>query len=111
MGSESEGGEENSELMMTWEIRISKKAAKNLKRLPVSIQERFKALALELRVAGPVRDGWPNYGKIRGAGNCHHCHIKKGKPTYVAVWQVKDGNILEVIYVGTHEGADYRRLC
>ncbi len=96
---------------MVWEIRISKKAAKNLKRLPVPIQERFKALALELRVAGPVRDGWSNYGKIRGAGNCHHCHIKKGKTTYVAVWQVKDDKILEVTYVGTHEGADYRRLC
>ncbi len=96
---------------MAWDVRMSRKAAKNLKKLPVSIQERFKALALELKAAGPVRDRWQNYGKIRGTADCHHCHIKKGKPTYVAVWHVKNENILEVTYVGTHEGADYRKLC
>jgi hypothetical protein len=43
----------------------------------------------------------------------YHCHIKKGRPTYVVVWQVTDREIkiVEVKYVGTHEGADYRRIC
>jgi hypothetical protein len=39
----------------------------------------------------------------------HHCHLKKGKPTYVAVWEVKNREIrlIEVTYVGTHEKAPY----
>ncbi len=63
-----------------WEVTIRKKAIKNLKKLPIAIQERFKALALELRVLGPVQQGWLNYGKIQGTEDCHHCHIKKGHP-------------------------------
>jgi len=49
-----------------WNIRIRKNAAKNLQKLPNSIQERFKALALELKVRGPVQPEWPNFGKIQG---------------------------------------------
>ena len=39
--------------------------------------------------------------------------IKKRKPTYVAVWKVTDKpqKIIEVTYVGTHEKAEYNRLC
>ncbi len=39
----------------------------------------------------------------------HHCHLKKGHPTYVAVWEVTDTDVclVEVIYVGTHEKALY----
>lgn len=80
-------------------------------KLPIEIQERFKALAIELKVMGPVQNRWPNYGKIRGTKDCHHCHLKKGKPTYVAVWKVTGENTVEVTYVGTHEKADYQRLC
>lgn len=94
-----------------WKITLHKRIVKNLNKLPVEIQERFKALAIELKVMGPIRHQWPNYGKIRGIKDCHHCHLKKGKPTYVAVWKVPGENTLEVIYVGTHEKADYRRLC
>jgi mRNA-degrading endonuclease RelE of RelBE toxin-antitoxin system len=94
-----------------WNVKIHRKAAKNINKLPADIQERFKALAIELKVIGPVQPHWPNYGKIRGAKDCHHCHLKKGKPTYVAVWKVTDDNTLEVTYVGTHENADYARLC
>jgi hypothetical protein len=54
-----------------------------------------------------VRGDWPNYSKL--AGGRHHCHLKKGKPTYVAVWEVldKDIKLIEVQYVGTHEKAPY----
>jgi len=94
-----------------WNVRIRKKALKTLTKLPVSIQERFKALALELKTLGPVQPGWPNYGKIQGVDNCHHCHLKKGHPTYVSVWKVIGEQELEVTYIGTHEKADYQRLC
>ena len=49
-------------------------------------------------------------GQLWEAGeNRHHCHIKKGRPTYVAVWEEMDGAIqlIEVTYVGTHEKAPY----
>ena len=94
-----------------WNVRIHKKASKNLIKLPVSIQERFKALAIELKVLGPIQNRWPNFGKIQGTENCYHCHLKKGKPTYVVVWKVTGRMTLEVIYIGTHEKADYQRLC
>lgn len=94
-----------------WKIIFHKRVVKNLNKLPNEIQERFKALAIELKVMGPVQYQWPNYGKIRGIKDCYHCHLKKGKPTYVAVWKVTSENTLEVTYVGTHERANYQRLC
>jgi hypothetical protein len=35
--------------------------------------------------------------------------LKKGRPTYVAIWEVMDKEIklIEVIYAGTHEKAPY----
>jgi hypothetical protein len=65
------------------------------------------SLLRDIELYGPVRGDWPNYGKL-GKGR-HHCHIKKGKPTYVAVWEEKDKKIklIEVTYVGTHERAPY----
>ena len=55
----------------------------------------------------PVRGDWPNYGKLKPGQ--HHCHLKKGHPTYVAIWEERNREIrlIEVIYVGTHEKAPY----
>lgn len=62
---------------------------------------------LEIEHKGPVRGNWPNYGRL--SGNLHHCHLKKGRPTYVAVWEVIDNtaSLVEVTYAGTHEKAPY----
>jgi hypothetical protein len=62
---------------------------------------------LEIELGGPVRGNWPNYGKLDDTR--YHCHIRKGKPCYVAVWQVTDATIklVKVNYVGTHEKAPY----
>lgn len=62
---------------------------------------------IDLEENGPVRGKWSNYGKL--TGRRHHCHLKKGKPCYVAVWEVADKEIklIEVVYAGTHEGAPY----
>jgi hypothetical protein len=54
---------------MIWEMRLNKRVVKHYPKLPVNIQERFKALALEWRALGPVQPHWPHwphYGKIRG---------------------------------------------
>lgn len=94
---------------MLWTVEIPHNVAKRLSKLPDKIIDRLEILIAEIEVEGPARGNWLNYGKLEGTKNKHHCHIKAGKPTYVAVWEVIDKSIhlVEVIYVGTHEKAPY----
>ncbi len=96
---------------MAWRVQLTSHVRKQLKGLPKSIDEAFQLLLAEIRLSGPVQASWPNYGKLRG--DCHHCHLRKGRPTYVAVWRVlsKKTKVIEVTYVGSHEKARYGRLC
>ena len=93
--------------MKQWQVNLTKKAGKQKEALPKMIKEQLAYLMRDIEVHGPVRGDWPNYGKL-GPGR-HHCHLKKGKPTYVAVWTERDREIrlIEVTYVGTHEKAPY----
>jgi mRNA-degrading endonuclease RelE of RelBE toxin-antitoxin system len=92
---------------MKWNIQITRKAEKQIKQLPEGIRKKLIALILDIELGGPVRGNWPNYGKLDDTR--HHCHIRKGKPCFVAVWEVTDKkiNLVEVKYVGTHEKAPY----
>ena len=92
---------------MAWEVILSRKAEKAATKLPRSVLEALRLLMGDITLAGPVQGAWPNYGKL--GPHKHHCHIKKGRPTYVAVWEVTDNQIrlIEVQYVGTHENAPY----
>lgn len=76
-------------------------------RLPVRAKKSLFVLLKEIELKGPIRGNWPNYSKLKDQR--HHCHLKKGQPTYVVVWQVIDNEIrlIEVIYAGTHEKAPY----
>jgi mRNA-degrading endonuclease RelE of RelBE toxin-antitoxin system len=90
-----------------WTAKLSKRVAKQIEGLPAVVQKRLRRLVSQIEQFGPVRGNWPNYSAL--PGNRHHCHLKKGHPTYVAVWQVADKSIrlVEVVYVGTHEKAPY----
>jgi mRNA-degrading endonuclease RelE of RelBE toxin-antitoxin system len=92
---------------MKWTVQFTNKAAKQYKKLPKAIRDTIDALVMEIQLSGPVRGNWPNYSKLSGAE--HHCHVKKGQPTYVVVWREDRGQIrlVEVIYAGTHEKAPY----
>jgi len=93
---------------MEWRVDYSKKAAKQFKDLPSKAQAMMTALRKDMEMNGPNRGNWPNYSKLDG--NKFHCHLnKKGRPTWVAVWEVVDKSvrIIEVRYVGTREGAPY----
>jgi len=92
---------------MSWTVRFTKKAAKQNTSLPEAIQFRLRALVQEMAVSGPVRGNWKNYSKLTKTK--HHCHLKSGRPTYVVCWEVVESEIrlMEVYYVGTHEGAPY----
>ena len=98
---------------MPWDVKFTGKAKKQTGKLPNEVLESLFALVLEIEKIGPARTSWPNYGKIKGKKDCYHCHLKKGRPTYGAIWKVKDkeNKIVEVKYAGTHENADYERIC
>lgn len=88
-----------------WEVYVSRKVQKTI--LPRMVKNSLIALIKEIEKEGPIRGNWKNYSKL---GNTrHHCHLKSGKPTYVAIWEVIDKKIkiIEVIYAGTHEKAPY----
>ena len=91
---------------MTWIVALANKADKQAEKLPAIIRITLQTLMDEIAILGPVRGNWPNYSKLDG--NRHHCHLKKGKPTYVAVWTTEKKTVtVEIVYVGTHEKAPY----
>ncbi|MBW2570048.1 MAG: cytotoxic translational repressor of toxin-antitoxin stability system [Deltaproteobacteria bacterium] len=98
---------------MGWTVKINRKIQKQIEKLPPSPRRRLNFLVAEIKKYGPVRDGWANYGRIRGQKDCYHCHLKKGNPTYVAVWKAieNENKIVEIKYAGTHERVDYSRVC
>lgn len=90
-----------------WQVSYPKKVARQIARLPIKVRGLLDALMTDIKVSGPVRGNWPHYGKL--AAGRHHCHLKNGRPTYVAVWE-EDGETVELIritYAGTHEKAPY----
>jgi len=92
---------------MSWQVNIKKSVVKELPKLPQEVRNALKFLMADMEPGGPVRGNWQNYGKL--SAKRHHCHIKKGRPTYVAVWEEKEDSIhlIEVTYAGTHEKAPY----
>lgn len=68
---------------ITWNVIYGRKALKQQQKLPVAVRNALVALVIEIRSLGPVRGNWKNYSKL--AEKRHHCHIKSGRPTYVAV--------------------------
>jgi len=92
---------------MSWTVVFTNKSRKQKEKLPLRVRELLFQLVREIEAAGPVRGDWPNYSKL--SDNEHHCHLKKGNPTYVAVWREVRGQIslVEVIYAGSHEKAPY----
>lgn len=92
---------------MTWTVEFTGKAKKQADKLPGRVREVLFQLVLEIEETGPTRGDWPNYSKL--SDDRHHCHLKKGKPCYVAIWRENKGKIrfIEVIYAGTHEKAPY----
>jgi hypothetical protein len=92
---------------MGWMVVFTGKSRKQKEKLPRRVQDILFQLVREIETEGPVRGDWPNYSKL--GANLHHCHLKKGNPTYVAVWREEPNAIqlVEVIYAGTHEKAPY----
>ncbi len=98
--------------MTTWSVDFSREDGKQYVKLKrsgsrPSINDVIDLLVLDLRKNGPQLPKWPDYGPL-GKDN-FHCHLRNGKPTYVACWRLLDKQTrnIEVYYVGSHEGAPY----
>ncbi len=96
---------------MAWSVVFANRVAKQVRRLPKLIQEVLLLLVRDLEVHGPTTSGtWKSYGKLKGSRwDLRHCHLVKGRPTYVCCWEVKNKQlkIMEIYYAGTHEKAPY----
>ena len=92
---------------MKWTVTEKKGLHKRVRDLPENVQNLLLALKKDMEANGPIRGDWPNFSTL--SGRRYHCHLKKGHPTYVAIWEVTDKEIkiIEVIYAGTHEKAPY----
>ena len=90
-------------MSIQWTVMLSGQVTKQLDCLPLGVRKNLIARMREIEISG----NWPNYGPL--GKDRHHCHLKKGRPTYVAVWEVVDKaiKIIEVTYAGTHERAPY----
>lgn len=95
-----------------WTVVFSNQAVKQRRKLPDKMKVVFDALIADLEDNGPEAKEWKHYGKITSKKNLYHCHLNAGKPTYVAVWKWASERIqvLEIRYVGTHEGVNYKRI-
>lgn len=91
-----------------WRVEYrSRRVRKQAEGLPAAVRAALLFLIDEMERLGPIRGNWPHYGKL--GPDRHHCHLKGGRPTYVAVWET-DGStvrLVRITYVGTHEDAPY----
>jgi len=95
---------------INWRVIPTKSVDKKAGELSEAVALKLKLLFMDLSSKGPAAADWPNYGKLHGkSGDKRHCHLQKGRPTYVCCWEVidKKRKVIEVYYVGTHEKAPY----
>jgi hypothetical protein len=99
---------------MMWDIVPTRKTEKLIEELPQKVKATAQLLFREMALCGPDCITWPNYSKLKGlkgkkkSDDIRHCHLQKGRPTYVVCWQVYEQAMkIEVTYVGTHEKAPY----
>lgn len=98
--------------MSDWIVTFSREAGKQYNKLlrngsKPSINDTIDLLVQDIQKRGEEQPSWPHFGPL--GKNHFHCHLRKGRPTYVACWKIIDKKTkkIEVYYVGTHEGAPY----
>ena len=88
---------------MRYEVRIKKRVARGLTKLPAGVQKLFFLLIVDLQADGPIQKSWSNFSSL-GTGR-YHCHLNY---RYVACWTCCNSEIVvEVYYVGSREKAPY----
>ena len=86
-----------------YQVVMTKKVEKSLRKVPARIRDRFTVLAVQLSESGPVASNWANYSNL--GQDQYHCHLAYH---WVACWSHEKGTItIEVYYVGSREDAPY----
>jgi mRNA-degrading endonuclease RelE of RelBE toxin-antitoxin system len=86
-----------------YEVRIKRKVARGLTKLPAHVQKLFFLLVADLQADGPIQKTWQNFSSL--GGDRYHCHLSD---RYVACWTCRKNEIvIEVYYVGSREKAPY----
>lgn len=89
-----------------YEVVIKRKINRMVRTMPPQQIIKFRDLVNEIKIHGPVRSNWDNYGILKGT-NTHHCHLS---PKWVACWEETEKGIkVEVTYVGSRESAPYAK--
>lgn len=98
-------------IFMKWTVQFTHSAIKQINLLSEDVVLVLQVLMNDLQTKGPAPGRhWHNYGKLHGKkrNDKRHCHLIKGRPTYVCCWEVFEAEkLIEVYYVGTHEKAPY----
>jgi mRNA-degrading endonuclease RelE of RelBE toxin-antitoxin system len=88
---------------MKHEVRIKKKVARGLEKLPADVQKLLFLLMADLQTDGPIQKSWRNFSAL--GKDRYHCHLYY---RYVACWTCRNNEIvIEVYYVGSREKAPY----
>jgi len=88
---------------LVWRVYYRKKVKKRVLKMPSSEQKRFANLVEDLEQKGPIRNEWPNFGKL--AEDRYQCHLSY---SWVACWRAEDEYLeIEVYYAGSREKAPY----
>ena len=96
-----------------WQVDFTRKARKQVEKLPDLVRASVYLLKAEMEREGPVQPEWHHYSKLVGKKReYHHCHLNKGHPRYVAVWLVEDRKmqVIEICYADTHENVNYSQF-
>jgi len=88
---------------MRYDVRVKRKLARGLTKLPADVQKLFFLLVADLQTDGPIQKSWWNFSRLEG--DRYHCHLNC---RYVACWTCRKNEILiEVYYVGSREKTPY----
>lgn len=88
---------------MKYDVRVKKKIARGLTKLPRDVQQLFFLLVTDLQDDGPIQKTWSNFSAL--GDEKYHCHLNY---RYVACWSCRKGEIIiEVYYAGSREKAPY----
>ncbi len=88
---------------MCYEVKIKKKVARGLGKLPKNVLKLLFLLVEDLKAEGPIQKSCHNFSPL--GNDKYHCHLNY---RYVACWTWRKGDIeIEVYYVGSREKAPY----
>jgi len=73
---------------MNYQVRIKKKAARGLHRLPSGVLKLLFLLIADLQADGPVQKSWQNFSPL--GPDSYHCHLNY---RYAACWTCRKNEL------------------